>query len=136
MEIKRTTKQRQHILTILEKNKKPMSINEIYLELVAVMPKIAKSTIYRNIDLLLSQNMIEKYYFDDNEIFYRLKSDTHEHKHYVICDQCKKVFDIPECPLHDFEKKMNDEGFIITNHQLQISGICKECKNRNAKKVQ
>ena len=133
MESQRNTKQKQLILSMLKESERPMSINEIYAQVVFKLPKIAKSTIYRNIDSLLSQNLIDKYHFNDNEIFYRIKADSSEHKHFVICDDCKKVFDLPSCPIHAMENAMEEEGFIIKEHQIQISGICKACA-KNVKK--
>ncbi len=131
MESQRNTRQKQLILTILKEADRPMSINEVYSQVVLSLPTIAKSTIYRNIDSLLNQNLIDKYHFNDNEVFYRIKSNTHEHKHVVICDDCKKVFDLPSCPIHALEDAMEEEGFIIKEHQIQISGICKACaKNK------
>jgi Fur family transcriptional regulator, ferric uptake regulator len=127
MSNERNTKQKQMILSILRESDRPMSINEIYSKIVECLPKIAKSTIYRNIDSLLLQNLIDKYHLNDNEIFYRIKTNCHEHKHFVICDDCKKVFDLPTCPIHDLESAMEEEGFIIKEHQIQISGICKDC---------
>ncbi len=131
MEIQRNTKQKQLILTILREANRPMSINEVYSQVVLSLPTIAKSTIYRNIDSLLSQNLIDKYYLKDNEVFYRIKADTNEHKHVVICDDCKKVFDLPGCPIHALEDAMEEEGFIIKEHQIQITGLCKACVKKD-----
>lgn len=132
MESQRNTKQKQIILSILKEADRPMSINDIYSQIVLQLPKIAKSTIYRNIDSLLSQSLIDKYHFKDKEIFYRIKANQSEHKHIVICDECKKVFDLPSCPIHALEDAMEGEGFIIKDHQIQITGICKTCaSNRN-----
>ena len=131
MESQRNTRQKQLILTILRESDRPMSINEIYSQIVLTLPRIAKSTIYRNIDSLLNQNLIDKYHLNDNEIFYRIKSDSSEHKHFVICDGCKKVFDLPICPIHALEDAMEEEGFIIKDHQIQITGICKACSKKN-----
>ena len=130
METGRNTKQKQIILTILKETDRPMSINEIYAQVVIILPKIAKSTIYRNIDSLLSQNLIDKYHLNDNEVFYRIKANSNEHKHVVICDGCKKVFDLPSCPIHALENAMEEEGFIIRDHQIQINGICKACAKK------
>lgn len=132
MEHKRNTKQKQFILDILTKSSKPMSINDIYQKIVIELPTIAKSTIYRNIDSLLSQNLIVKYYLNDNELFYQIKDNNHDHKHYVICDSCKKMFDLPLCPIHEIEDAMKKEGFSISDHYIQISGTCKDClKKKN-----
>ncbi|MDF2941653.1 MAG: hypothetical protein K0S01_511 [Herbinix sp.] len=133
MESQRNTKQKQLILSILKESNRPMSINEIYALVVLQVPKIAKSTIYRNIDSLLNQNLIDKYHLNDNEVFYRIKADSHEHKHFIICDDCKKVFDLPSCPIHALENAMEEEGFIIKEHLIQISGICKTCAKGHTK---
>ncbi len=130
MEYQRNTKQKQLILSILRESDRPMSINEIYGQVVLSLPKIAKSTIYRNIDSLLNQKLIDKYHLNDNEIFYKIKADSNEHKHFVICDDCKKVFDLPSCPIHALESAMQEEGFIIKEHQIQITGICKNCARK------
>lgn len=131
MESQRNTKQKQLILAIMKETDRPMSINEIYAQVVLTLPKIAKSTIYRNIDSLLNQNLIDKYHLNDNEIFYKIKADSKEHKHFVICDDCKKVFDLPSCPIHALENAMEEEGFIIKEHQIQITGLCKACARKN-----
>lgn len=130
MESQRNTKQKQLLLAILKEANRPLSINEIYSQIVLQLPKIAKSTIYRNIDSLLSQNLIDKYHLNDNEVFYRIKATQGEHKHVVICDDCKKVFDLPLCPIHELEDAMEEEGFIIRDHQIQINGICKKCAKK------
>ncbi len=132
MEQKRNTKQRQLILDILTNSSRPMSINDIYQKIIHEIPTIAKSTIYRNIDSLLNQNLIDKYYLNDNELFYQIKDNTNHHKHYVICDSCKKMFDLPLCPIHEIEDVMKKEGFSISYHYIQISGTCKDClKKKN-----
>ena len=131
MENSRNTKQKQLILTILRETDRPMSINEIYLQVIKLLPKIAKSTIYRNIDTLLSQNLIDKYHYNDNEVFYRIKADSNEHKHFILCDDCKQVFDLPSCPIHEIEHLLEEEGFIIKDHLIQITGTCKNCAIKN-----
>ncbi len=127
METSRNTRQKQLILAILKEADRPISINEIYLRITQDMPRIAKSTIYRNIDALVSQNLIDKYHYNDNEVFYRIKADSNEHKHFILCDDCKKVFDLPSCPIHEIEHAIEEDGFIIKDHLIQITGTCKQC---------
>ena len=135
MEQKRNTKQKQIILSILKSSKKPMSINDIYTSVKEIVPNIAKSTIYRNMDALSKQDLIDKFYLSDTELFYKIKGDTHEHKHYIICEQCKHMFDLPICPIHDISHLLEQDGFTITDHYIQISGICKDCREKmNLKK--
>lgn len=134
MENTRHTKQKQLLLDILKNTERPMSINDIYLSVKKELPTIAKSTIYRNIDNLLKQNLIDKYYLNDNELFYQIKHNEHEHKHYVICDNCKMMFDLPLCPIHEIENAMEKEGFHISEHYIQINGTCKNCNIKKSSK--
>lgn len=133
MESQRNTRQKRLLLSLLKEADRPLSINEIYSQIVIKLPKIAKSTIYRNIDALLDQNLIEKYHLNDSEVFYRIKADRSEHKHFLICEDCRKVFDLPSCPIHAMEHDLEEEGFIIKDHQIQISGICKNCADNRKK---
>lgn len=133
MENSRNTKQKQHILDILQESKRAMSINEIHSKCIIQYPKIAKSTIYRNIDNLLKLNRIDKYYINDNESYYKIKINSSEHKHYVICEECKKMFDLPSCPIHEIESYMEQDGFTITDHYIQIFGQCKDCSGKKKK---
>lgn len=133
MEQRRNTKQKQHILSILKTAQRPLSINEIHQCCIEEYPKTAKSTIYRNIDSLLKQNLIDKYYLNDNELFYQIRSYSSEHKHYVVCNECKKIFDLPLCPIHEIQHSLSDYGFQITNHYIQINGICKDCQLKQKK---
>ncbi len=123
----RSTKQKQLIISILKEANRPLSINEIYNNILCELPRIAKSTIYRNIDLLLEQNLIEKHHINDNEICYLYKNNKGEHAHFIICDECKKIYNLPTCPIKEIENSIEAEGFIIKDHQIQITGICKSC---------
>lgn len=131
MDNTRNTKQKQLILSILNEADRPISINEIYHQVIKDLPRIAKSTIYRNIDALLSQELIDKYHFNNTETFYRIKASRNEHKHFILCDDCKQIFDLPNCPIHEIEHSMEEEGFIIKDHLIQITGTCKECAQYN-----
>ena len=132
MQVK-NTKQRKHIISILKDASRPMSINEIYDAIISELPRIAKSTIYRNIDQLFEQDLIEKHHFNDNEIFYLYKEGKDEHTHFIICDECKRTYSLPSCPIHEIEDYIKAEGFTIKNHQIQITGICKSCAYNHLK---
>ncbi len=126
----RNTKQKQLILDLLSSVNRPVSINDIYKYCLTSVPTIAKSTIYRNIESLLSQGLIDKFYLSDNELYYQMRPNQTEHKHYLICDDCRKMFDLPVCPIHDLENSLNQMGFAMTDHYVQINGICKECQKK------
>ena len=64
---------------------------------------------------------------DDNKTSYEL--NTSEHKHHLVCKQCKEVFPINDCPLCVYEQHIRDDmDFDVTEHRLEIYGYCKACK--------
>lgn len=82
------------------------------------------STVYRIIDLFIEKGVFEKNLNYNNEIYYAIKE---EHGHYIRCIKCHKKEKIDECPLDSIEKKLENEGYKVLNHTIQLDGICKEC---------
>ena len=123
----KNTKQRTIIIQILQKAKKPLSANDIFIRAAKIQPSIALTTIYRNLEMLYENDLIIRYRIDEKEYCYELKRENHTH--YLICKNCRKKVDLPECPLKELEKNIsNSTGFKITSHNLELEGYCDKCK--------
>lgn len=123
----KNTKQRIIILEILQKAKRPLSASDIYDKAAKLQPNIALTTIYRNLEMLYENDLIIRYRIDEKEYCYELKRENHTH--YLICKNCRKKVDLPECPLKELEKNIsNSTGFKITSHNLELEGYCDKCK--------
>ncbi len=122
----RNTKQRDLIINILNKAKKPLSANEILVRAKEKQPNIALTTIYRNLDALYSGDLIVRQRIDEKEYCYEIKKI--EHSHYLICKKCKKKIVLPECPLKALESSIMEEtGFHVISHSLELEGYCEDC---------
>lgn len=82
---------------------------------------IDKSTIYRILNILINNNILEKDINYDSEDYYVLKNN---HKHYIKCVKCNKTIKLDMCPID----VININDFEIINHNLKIEGICKKCR--------
>lgn len=82
---------------------------------------IDKSTIYRILNILINNNILEKDINYDGEDYYVLKNN---HKHYIKCVKCNKTIKLDKCPIDI----ININDFKIINHNLKIEGICKKCR--------
>lgn len=83
------------------------------------------STVYRTLDLFEAKGMLDKY--DLGEKKYNYSVVRHEHSHQVECKLCHKVLDL-DCPMRQIEEMLAREaGFYLTDHHLELKGICKEC---------
>ena len=120
----RLTKHRKDILTILEKNKKPMSAELILSSLPENTMDL--STVYRSLDRLHSAGLISKSVI--NHTAHYFLSD-HEHNHFMICLSCKDMFEL-DCHIHSMVHHIEDEtNFKIIQHDLTFYGYCVECQN-------
>lgn len=123
----RNTKQRDLIINILTKAKKPLSANELLVRAKEKQPNIALTTIYRNLDALYSCDLIVRQRFDEKEYCYEIKKT--EHSHYLVCKKCKKKIVLPECPLETLESSiMKETGFHVISHNLELEGYCGDCE--------
>jgi len=127
MKVIKNTKQRQIILNILTTATVPQTAEDIYIKAVSMVPNIAKTTVYRNIDSLFSNGIISRYRFDKDKYSYEL--NTNVHSHYLLCKKCGELTSLKTCPLIDLENSiLKDTGFNITNHSIELFGFCKKCK--------
>jgi len=79
------------------------------------------STIYRNMEDLFSQGIVQKIVLDKKNIFFELCEKKKMHGHF-ICTVCKRVEEIPL----SLEKMSFLLNYTITD--AVIRGVCKECK--------
>ncbi len=124
----KNTKTRQAVLEILANEKTPLSVKDICAKLNESGFNIWLSTIYRLVDTLENEKLISRIFSDDKKL-YVINKD--EHSHYLICVSCKKMKQIFNCPVHNFEKSISTQyDFEIINHRLEYFGYCNECKTK------
>lgn len=124
----KVTKQRKNILEFLNQAEIPLTAEQIYVEIHKKQETMNLSTVYRTLESLIHADMVTKIHIQEyDSALYELKGIGH--KHYLICTVCKKMIPFEDCPLHEYEDKLeNDTGFEIYGHKLYMYGICKECK--------
>lgn len=120
------SKQREIILNTLQTNAVHPTAEFIQSVLKKKDPNISLATVYRNLNLLASNGTIKKVQGLEQSVHY--DHNTHEHYHF-ICDNCKKIFDIPADIATDIEAKTRAKtGFSIHGHEIIFHGLCAECR--------
>lgn len=94
--------------------------------------KVNKTTVYRELDNLVREKLVEE--LDMGEGLKRYELSPNRHHHHVFCAQCKKVVCLPmDDELHLVEKRIEQEThFVVQGHDLKFFGICPECNHRGA----
>src|SRR5574344_418901 len=120
----KNTKNRSLILSKLSTSNSSLCAEELYNLLDK---KINMATIYRNLNTLTDKSILTKVTFDDGKIYYKFNNS--DHTHYLICNICHSISPITNCPIDIVSKNIEkDTGYKITNHFLELRGICPNCK--------
>ncbi|AGC69553.1 Fe2+/Zn2+ uptake regulation protein Fur [Thermoclostridium stercorarium subsp. stercorarium DSM 8532] len=124
----RITNVRVKVLEILDGAETPMTVEEVFNLLRNMITSVNLSTVYRTMDVLLKNGLVEKTtLMDFNKSMYEYKRV--EHKHHLVCTVCNRMISIEDCPIDEYAREMcNKQGFELTGHKLEIYGICPNCK--------
>ena len=127
------TKNKKSVMDVLIANKdKHLTIEEIASLLEQNGTPVAKASLYRIIDSLLSQGLLRKYSIDSNSSSCYQYSRDLEHNHiHLICERCGKIIHL-EC--HEVNKLLShinmEHGFDINLCKVNLYGVCKECRGK------
>ena len=127
------SKQREIVLEVIKNTKTHPTAEEIYNMALKKEPKISKSTVYRNINILVDNNIIKRITIPNKPDRYDYIYDNHMH---AICTECGKVFDF----YYYFNTEKIQEnikqqlGKIFQIDCIKIVGICDDCKSKNKNK--
>ena len=126
------TKSREAIIKVLfDSNNKMLSVEEILKITKKNCNNINITTIYRNLNILESIGLIHKIISDNGVFLYKILCND-SHHHHLICNYCGKVESIDFCPLQNYINISNSKKFELTDHKLELYGLCENCIKKNA----
>lgn len=124
----KTTKKRQLLLFLLQKQARAMTAEELHEIANNILP-MNVSTVYRTLNTLTEKDILIRSVRQDGKAYYALPKKGHSHR--LVCDLCGKVIPIGTCPLSELEETLqNETGFHITGHSLEFTGLCPECAEK------
>lgn len=126
----RLTGQRQLIVNAFLKHKGHVSSEELYRKVQKTAPNIGYTTVYRTLKLLAEAGLATSKNFGDG--FARFESTTvQEHHDHLICTGCGKIIEFVNDQIEQLQDKIAERhGFRVTDHTLDIYGVCGECNNK------
>lgn len=103
--------------------------DEVYLRVKERLPRISLGTVYRNLELMVSQGMIRRLNSSSGQMRFDPVAEAHCHFH---CNHCGKVEDIPfavELPELDSSHPWVRERR-IQGARPEYFGLCPDCVDR------
>lgn len=120
-----TTRQRKVILEELEKTRRHPTADELFQAVRRRLPRISLGTVYRNLELMSAQGLINKLNTFDGPA--RFDFNTHQHHHF-FCLHCGGVTDLEvEC---DELKVKTPRGYQVQGCQIEFKGLCPDCRKK------
>lgn len=88
--------------------------------------RIGLTTIYRALQSLQKENVVDVLRRDDGEAIYRLCGD--EHHHHLVCKKCGRTVEIEGGAIEKWaDSAAREHGFREVGHSAEIFGICSNC---------
>ncbi len=124
---KRMTKQKALIWRILSQTKSHPTAEWVYDEARKDMPNISLGTVYRNLQLLVADGMVQELNYGKGVS--RFDANPHMHYHFV-CEQCGTIYDI-DAPRKEaiLLCKENCSCGKVHSYRLEFYGVCHRCQN-------
>jgi Fur family peroxide stress response transcriptional regulator len=120
------SRQRERILELLQSTGRHPTADWLYQQLKEEFPNLSLGTVYRNLTILLEQELIRK--IDFGSTFDRFDANIGPHYHF-ICKRCGSIIDL-ELPIDESlnERVNRATPFAVENHRIEFFGLCDRCR--------
>ena len=127
MDVFRKTPAREAITEFLSLADAPVDIEQIINFLRSKSLNTNKVTVYRIIEYLYKEGIVNRLDLQEGKFRYELAKDDH---HHLICDNCGKIDIVSDTVIPEMEKEIQKkQNFLVKRHSLEFFGLCKNCQN-------
>ncbi|EPH00423.1 hypothetical protein HMPREF1531_02535 [Propionibacterium sp. oral taxon 192 str. F0372] len=122
----RLTRQRQVILDHMNDTNEFVSAQKAHAQLKMAGESVGLATVYRGLQWLAGEGLVDAIRMVDGEIGYRRCST--EHHHHLICRTCGRAVEIlPEALERWAIQVATEHGFHEPEHHVEVYGVCDAC---------
>ncbi len=116
----RYSRQREEILRVVRETDSHPTADWVYEQVRKTLPHVSLGTVYRNLNLLADEGLIQRVILDDGVV--RFDGNINEHHHF-ICAKTGKIYDV-NLSLGDdlLEKFRAQTGFKATHFKIEFYG--------------
>lgn len=109
------------------------TVEQLYNEIKRTDSNISYSTVYRTLRLLVDCGMAAVHHFDEDETRFEPTHKEQHHDH-LVCIKCGRIIEFTHDGIEKFQKDVaRKHNFMVSNHELQIYGLCKKCQKKKVK---
>jgi Fur family transcriptional regulator, ferric uptake regulator len=125
----RLTRQRRAVVDAIVASDACLSPLEVFQAARVSCPDLGLTTVYRTLEMLGEIGALRRIHGAGG--CERLVPASTAHGHSVVCGVCGRVTEFTECDMTDvLAAARHETGYRITEHFLQLNGVCAECATR------
>jgi Fur family peroxide stress response transcriptional regulator len=125
IDIYKRSRQRERILELLQGTETHPTAGWLYNKLIKEFPGLSMGTVYRNLTILLKQDLIKK--IDFGSTFDRFDANNGPHYHF-ICEKCGSINDLVLPVDQSLNERVNQTtGHTAIKHRIEFFGLCEKC---------
>ena len=122
----RLSRSNPRVISTLERAGGFASAQEIYALMQRDGQQIGLTTVYRSLQSLLNDKIVDVLRREDGEAIYRLCGESHHH--HLVCKSCGKTVEIEGGAIEKWAKNIASEnGFRDVGHTAELFGTCSNC---------
>jgi len=124
----KVTVPRVKILQILENTaKRHLSAEDVYKALLEAGEDVGLATVYRVLTQFETADLVTRHHFEGEHSVFELNEG--EHHDHLVCVKCGAVEEFVDEVIEERQNAIALKmGFEITDHSLNIFGICQKCQ--------
>jgi len=124
----RLTQPRLAVLQVLQENEAGLNPEDVYRRGKTICESLGLVTVYRTLNLLTELGLVRRVHSEQRCHSY---ASAGTDRHYLICQGCHRVIEFPCDGLESLIESVRQRtGYTITDHLLELSGLCPECQAR------
>ena len=114
------------VISVLERVGGFASAQQLHQLLLRNGESIGLTSVYRALQSLVDDKIVDQLRKDDGEAIYRLCGETHHH--HLVCKSCGSTVEIEGSALEKWAKAVAEEhGYREVGHLAEVFGICRSC---------
>lgn len=92
-------------------------------------PHVGRATVFRALDILLDNRLLERIRFADGSHRFRTCAHTPAHHHHLTCSSCRRIVEVDVCfPDDQLQAIAAGAGFVLDGHAIELFGRCADCR--------
>jgi Fur family ferric uptake transcriptional regulator len=105
------------------------SAQDVYAELRAEGGAVGLSTVYRHLQALVDDGVVDVIHTADGEATYRYCGDPGPgHHHHLVCRQCGRTEEIEGRAIERWAGDVaREHGYTAVDHTVELFGLCPGC---------